>query len=158
MTKPHAYSIDTSLPSSLVTSANKKRERLHQHSINAQVREIGRQYGLTMPAGLRGITRAVVWVEIRRPKNSHGDAANLHPTIKALTDGFLVDSGILPDDSDKHLRGPFLIPSDEHPRMPGRWEFTIHIIPVTAFHPIFRTRKSLEILTSALADLDVGRG
>lgn len=157
MTTPRALFIEMALDHSIVTSANKKRDRMHQSAINAKVRQAGRQFAsarLNVPR----LTRAVVWVEVRRPKNSHGDAANLHPTVKALTDGALVDSGLLPDDSDKYLRGPFIIPSDEHPRMPGRWEFTVYIFPARSFHPTFRTRKALEILTSALADLDVGGG
>lgn len=38
---------------------------------------------------------------------ARGDVANWHPTVKALVDG-LVDYGVLPDDSDEFLQGPFL--------------------------------------------------
>lgn len=46
------------------------------------------------------ITAWVAWPDRRRR-----DVHNLMPTLKALVDG-LVDAGVLPDDSDRHLVGP----------------------------------------------------
>lgn len=61
------------------------------------------------------------------PKNSRGDAANLTPTVKALFDGMVADAHLLPDDSDKYVRGPFIIPADTAD-IPGRFTFIFHII------------------------------
>ena len=71
--------------------------------------------------------KACVFVEVKRPKNSRGDAANLTPTVKALFDGMVADAHLLPDDSDKYVRGPFIIPADTAD-IPGRFTFIFHII------------------------------
>ena len=50
-------------------------------------------------------------VDIQWPDNRRRDAHNWMPTIKHLIDG-CVDAGILPDDSDKHLIGPDIRPTN----------------------------------------------
>ena len=56
------------------------------------------------------LTVDVTWPDLRRR-----DAANAHPTIKALIDGMTHPGpkvrGILPDDSDEFLLGPDLRPT-----------------------------------------------
>ena len=46
------------------------------------------------------ITCTITWPDRRRR-----DAANWHPTAKALVDG-LIDAGLLPDDDNTHVTGP----------------------------------------------------
>lgn len=42
-------------------------------------------------------------------RTSHSrDAANYHPTVKAVIDGLVKDGGMLPDDSDEYMTGPML--------------------------------------------------
>ena len=56
--------------------------------------------------------RAHLTVYIAAPTARRRDAANLHPTVKALLDG-MVAYGVLPDDSDAYLVGPDLRPDTE---------------------------------------------
>lgn len=55
-------------------------------------------------------------------------AQNLAPTIKALIDG-IVDAGILPDDSDEHVRYVGTQPGEVVER--GMWVFDIELEQVT---------------------------
>lgn len=50
---------------------------------------------------------ARIWAEFRFPTNHRRDTPNLYPTAKAIVDG-LVDAGLLPDDCDGVVEGPFL--------------------------------------------------
>lgn len=45
--------------------------------------------------------------EYQPPTNAKRDAANLYPSFKACIDG-LVDAGVIVDDDDAHLTGPFM--------------------------------------------------
>jgi hypothetical protein len=49
--------------------------------------------------------RAHIVVAYRFPDNRRREVGNLQPTSKAIVDG-IVDSGLLPDDSDQHVIGP----------------------------------------------------
>lgn len=53
-----------------------------------------------LPDGIR------IWAEIRRKDNRRRDAANVMPSIKALLDG-ITDTGIIRDDSDGTIEGPW---------------------------------------------------
>lgn len=57
------------------------------------------------PLGVFDRGHVTVWVAY--PDRRRRDVHNLYPTIKAAIDG-IVDAGVLPDDSDKHLIGPDL--------------------------------------------------
>lgn len=48
---------------------------------------------------------AYIIAHLRFPDRRRRDAANYQPTLKAIVDG-LVDYGLIPDDSTKHLDGP----------------------------------------------------
>ena len=48
-----------------------------------------------------------IWVEVRFEDNRRRDTTNLFPTAKALVDG-LVDNGVLLDDRDGFVEGPWL--------------------------------------------------
>ena len=66
-------------------------------------------------AGRPTYDRARLTVDITWPDRRQRDAANAHPTIKALIDGMVHPGpkvrGILPDDSDEYLLGPDLRPT-----------------------------------------------
>ena len=66
-------------------------------------------------AGRPTYDRARLTVDITWPDRRQRDAANAHPTIKALVDGMVHPGpkvrGILPDDSDEYLLGPDLRPT-----------------------------------------------
>lgn len=61
---------------------------------------------------------ATLEVVVKWPDHRRRDAANLEPTGKAAIDG-CVDAGLLPDDSDKHLRKVSYSSSDERTTIPG---------------------------------------
>lgn len=71
---------------------------------------------------------ADIVVTVHPPDRRRRDAHNTLPSIKACIDG-LVDAGILPDDSDKHLRSLTIQGRDVH--TPGRWVFAFDVTPVT---------------------------
>jgi len=58
-------------------------------------------------------------VEVQWPDNRHRDAANLEPTAKAAIDGIVGDYGLLPSDSDQHLKKVTFTASDERTTLPG---------------------------------------
>nr|WP_303769103.1 hypothetical protein [Schaalia odontolytica] len=45
------------------------------------------------------------------PDRRRRDRHNLAPTIKAMLDG-LIDAGLLPDDADRYLDGPYTVIAD----------------------------------------------
>lgn len=57
-------------------------------------------------AGLPALNRIYVIAEVFYTDRRRRDTHNLMPTFKAAIDG-LVKAGIIPDDNDKHLIGPF---------------------------------------------------
>lgn len=58
------------------------------------------------------LRRARIDAWITWPDGRRRDRHNLAPTIKALVDG-VVDAGVLPDDSDRYLDGPYPHTTDE---------------------------------------------
>ena len=77
--------------------------------------------------------RAHLTVYIAAPTARRRDAANLHPTVKALLDG-MVAYGVLPDDSDAYLVGPDLRPDTER-SAPGTYRFTFDFEDLAEEHP-----------------------
>jgi crossover junction endodeoxyribonuclease RusA len=49
------------------------------------------------------MTKALVRGIFHYPDNRARDPANWSPSLKAMIDGGLVDTGIIPDDNDRHL-------------------------------------------------------
>jgi hypothetical protein len=69
----------------------------------------------------------VTWPNRSRKRDSH----NLQPSAKAAIDGF-VDAGLIPDDSDKHLRKLTFTSSEETHKTDGvacYLKFTITEVP-----------------------------
>ena len=77
--------------------------------------------------------RAHLTVYIAAPTARRRDAANLHPTVKALLDG-MVAYGVLPDDSDAYLVGPDLRPDTERSDA-GTYRFTFDFEDLAEEHP-----------------------
>lgn len=63
---------------------------------------------------LAKISMTFMWHDPRRRR----DVANWMPTAKPIVDG-LIDYGLLPDDSNRYLMGPFLHSSDAETPPPG---------------------------------------
>jgi hypothetical protein len=63
---------------------------------------------------LRRVDSARIDVWFSFPTNQRRDVGNLYPTVKACIDGF-VDAGLMPDDDDSHLDGPFLHRGEQGP-------------------------------------------
>lgn len=55
-----------------------------------------------------GLQHAHVEIEFAYPDRRRRDRSNLAPTVKALMDG-MIDAGLLPDDSDRYLDGPYTV-------------------------------------------------
>jgi len=68
------------------------------------------------PAKMPAATCAV---EVKWPDNRVRDAHNLQPTVKAALDGIIGDYGLLPSDSDQHLKAVTFTASDERTTLPG---------------------------------------
>lgn len=67
-----------------------------------------------------------VWVEFRFSNQQRRDTANYYPTVKALLDG-LVDSGLISDDRDGYIEGPFL--KRTYPNGPERLRVIFEHVP-----------------------------
>ena len=74
-----------------------------------------------LPTGLHRVT---IFAEIHKTDNRKYDAHNLMPTLKPIVDG-LVDYGLIPDDNNTHLTGPFITEGEKRPRP----EVTLTITP-----------------------------
>lgn len=57
---------------------------------------------------LKPVPRAAVWVGVIKGNRARYDPANLTDSMKPVVDG-LVGAKILPDDSHKYVRGPWMI-------------------------------------------------
>lgn len=68
------------------------------------------------PAKMPAATCAV---EVKWPDNRTRDAHNLQPTVKAALDGIVGDYGLLPSDSDQHLKAVTFTASDQRTTLPG---------------------------------------
>ena len=65
----------------------------------------------------RFASKATCYVEVQGRTSNRFDAHNTMPTLKALVDGF-VDAGILTDDSQDYLRGPWPEAGEPDPSLP----------------------------------------
>lgn len=120
------------IPIERMTAINAN-DRLHYMRRAARVRDIrGRGRLFARSAMLPKLVRAQIDVDVARPTFA-GDAANWHPTVKPLVDGF-IDYGLLPDDRDRYLRGPFLHPSSRRSRR-GVVEFDFTITDLGGDEP-----------------------
>lgn len=55
----------------------------------------------------KGLTRIRIDGQVIKPRGGRYDAMNFYPTAKAIVDG-LVAYGLVPDDSNQYVEGPFL--------------------------------------------------
>lgn len=101
----------------LVLNSN---DRIHHHPKARKTRAI-REMGLVMARFKRlpKMPSARCDVTVTWTNGHHHDVANLAPTVKAAIDGIVGDYGLLPNDSDEYLQGPFLVASKEIIRTPG---------------------------------------
>lgn len=77
--------------------------------IRGNWRVLGTLAMLALGDAAPALQRCRIDVEVHRPTVGHADAGNFYPTAKPVVDG-MVDAGLLPDDNDMHLSGPFLVP------------------------------------------------
>lgn len=61
-----------------------------------------------------GLTKVRIDGLVIKPRGGRYDAMNFYPTAKAIVDG-LVEYGLLPDDSNQYLEGPFLTDGGKGP-------------------------------------------
>ena len=62
----------------------------------------------------KGLTKVRIDGQIIKPRGGRYDAMNFYPTAKAVVDG-LVQYGLVPDDSNQYLKGPFLTEGGKGP-------------------------------------------
>lgn len=108
-------------PAMLLTS----NQRLHwakKGEATAYWRGLGNRAG----ARVSPVQRARIVFHFRFPNNVRRDVGNWYPTAKACVDG-MVDSGVLPDDSDAHLEGPDL--RRDYPNGPHRIRIDVQELP-----------------------------
>lgn len=74
-------------------------------------------------ADIAPMDRAHLTVTLAWHDNRRRDAANWHPTVKALIDG-MTDAGALPDDDNAHLIGPDLRAATDPAVAPGTIRLT----------------------------------
>jgi Holliday junction resolvase RusA-like endonuclease len=55
----------------------------------------------------KGLARVRIDVQVHKTTPNRYDAMNLYPTLKAVVDG-LVDYGLVMDDNNDHVTGPFI--------------------------------------------------
>lgn len=75
----------------------------------------------------KGLARVRTDVQVHKTTPNRCDAMNLYPTLKAVVDG-LVDYGLVMDDNNDHVTGPFIIDG-------GRAETAKVVITVTEILP-----------------------
>ena len=102
-----------------------------------EIKEWLRNMGSIKSRQLPRYTRARMDVEVSYPPKSLPDCANLVPTMKAYIDGMVSPNGrrkkadgILPDDSDKYLLGPFLTPTYWPTARPDWYLFHIRLVEI----------------------------
>lgn len=114
----------------LVHKANilNSNDRGHTKAKMNEVRTL-RQLGIIESRKLPMYRRVRCFVEVSYPDRRHRDASNLHATLKPLVDGFVnKGAGMLPDDNDRYLSGPFpewsgrLSPKKDHFHFRFRFE------------------------------------
>lgn len=88
------------VPRDLILNANQRMHWAPRSKRTAALRLMGR----TEAQGKRlGASRAVLGINLGYPDKRQRDAENYAPTVKALVDGAVTDSGLLPADHDLHI-------------------------------------------------------
>lgn len=77
-----------------------------QAPIKKEWRRRGRGYGNALRLRDLHLQHARIDYYVNKPTAGRSDAGNFYPTAKHIIDG-LIDAGLLPDDNDKYLDGPF---------------------------------------------------
>jgi hypothetical protein len=103
--------------------------------VTKKIKQTLRALGAAKSRELPRYPRMRMDVEVCYPPESTPDHANLVPTMKSYIDGMVSPNGkrekaagILQDDSDKFLLGPFLTPSFWRSGRPGWYLFRIRIV------------------------------
>ena len=109
-------------------------QRLHWATRARMTRVLREKGSMSARAfGLPVMSSAVVNVYVTYPDRRARDVANLHPTAKAVIDGVVSDAKRLPNDTDEHLKGPFLWHDEGRTtRYPGLYVFRFEFEEVEA--------------------------
>lgn len=86
-------------------NANRLPSRYEKAARTKALREKARLLGQVHASRQKITARTRVVFIYEFPRGGRRDAANWHPTTKALMDG-LVDAGLWPDDSNRYVEGP----------------------------------------------------
>jgi len=103
-------------------SANQRLHWKPENDRKAVLRALGSAHG--RPLGKHDRVRFEV--EVSYPRKNRRDVNNLQPTMKYYIDGLVNGGkGILPDDSDEYVVGPFMTHSGERCLRPHHYRFRI---------------------------------
>lgn len=120
--------LEFNLHRDLLLSSN---QRMHWAAVASRVKQLrAKGYRAWLDAGQPRMGRAQIVCRIDYPDARERDAANWQPTAKALVDGVVGGingrgGNLLPDDSDRYVSGPFMVPGGVIGR--GKWRFTLTI-------------------------------
>ena len=92
------------LGKALWINANSRDHWAVKARLTKQWRRLGHVHA--MQAGIPEMDRAHIIAVVHKTTARRFDAANLHPTLKAIVDGIVTDYGMLADDDNEHLLGP----------------------------------------------------
>ncbi len=116
-------------------SANDRLHWTRRRNRNSLIRARAAQTWLQAHQQPMETARCDIWVSY--PDQHRRDLANLSPTVKALIDGVVSGpagwrnfNGILPDDSDQYLEGPYLHRSKRYPVTAGVFTFQLVFTPL----------------------------
>ena len=102
---PSARTWMVELPAGMkLLNANRRIHYMRRAELTRTIRTAA--WAAVRNACVPNLWRVHVIVEYRPPDRRRRDVHNLFPSAKAAVDGGLVDTGVLPDDSDRHLVGP----------------------------------------------------
>jgi crossover junction endodeoxyribonuclease RusA len=88
------------LPRALVLNANTRTHWAPKAQVTKQLRTMAAREARFM---VLGADHADLVINVGWPDKRNRDRENISPTVKALVDGIVGDSRLLPDDSDRHI-------------------------------------------------------
>lgn len=112
------------VPTARLLTSNKRRYYREAAKIAADLRHEASEVGYVLGAHDEG----TILVRVLWPNRKRRDVHNIMPTVKPIIDG-LVDAGVLPDDHDGVLRGPFLMPTRRTSRIPAHATLEVELLP-----------------------------
>lgn len=120
--------LELEVPTAELLTSNRRVHYRVRHAREQALQVLARERA-ALPVAV--LASAAVVVRVWHPDARRRDVHNLMPSVKPMVDG-LVQGGLLPDDNDEHLLGPFLVAERERSGTRGVTRFRIEVTPGTA--------------------------